>query len=733
MPINTRSISIGILLLLTPAAALASRPQRWIVTTQSDFQEGEFNGVAVSSKGMVSRAPSLELVLDTKQAYVHSAVADASGTLYVGTGNEGKIFRIQPGSEGSEFADLDENGVFALAVDSSGRLYAATAPDGNVYRIDAQGNAEVFASPGEKYLWDLAFDQQGNLFVATGPKGIIYKVDSQGKMSSFFDCDEFHIVRLAFDIDGNLLAGTAPGGELLRIAPDGKASVLFDSDLEEIKAIASDRYGTLYATALSYEANTPTPAGTRANRPRAVTISPKAEGEDSETVEVEGTRKGKKLEVYRISREGLVDTIYSEDNSMAFDLLVRPDLSVLLATSDRGRILSLDQNRFLKLLAQSPDDQVTHLIQAGDAIFATTSNLGKVYRLGGNDSTTGVYESKVFDGSVLSHWGRLEWRTIGSGGQAPQLFSRSGNTKEPDKTWSDWDGPYSNSDGEAIQSAPARFFQWKAEFAGPSPSVTAGGIALDSVGVSYLQDNVAPQITQLTVHPAGSGFVTQPAPQLPGSGSLGGPDKAHIRSLPPQIRDLEGPQVKIPPRQVFIPGARALSWEASDANDDDLTYSIQLRAQGESEWRVLVEKTEDNHYTLDGTSLPDGTYLFRVTASDLASNPPALAKESRLSSRPFQVSNTPPSIEISEPSISGTGATLEFEARTPVTPLYQAEHSLDAGDWQILYPEDGIADSRQESYRISLSNLSRGEHTLLVRVVDVVGNIGTGKVTFTIQ
>ena len=732
MTIKTRYFSPIFLFFFLPLVLLASRPARWITTTQEDFLEGEFTGVAVSSQGRLTRAPALQLVLDTQQAYIHSAVADRVGAVYVGTGSEGKIFRIPATGEAREFADLEENGVFALAIDSANRLYAATSPEGAVYRFDAQGKPQVFASPREKYLWDLAIDTQNNVYVATGPKGIIYKIDSSGNSTTFYDSDQIHVVRLAFDINGNLLAGTAPGGQLLRFSAEGKASVLIDSDLDEVKGIANDRYGNVYATALSFEA-APKKSATPTARPRALTISPATKTEDSETVEVEGIRRGKKLELYRVNQQGLVETLYSEDASMAFDLLVRPDLTVLLSTSDRGRIVSIDQEGVLKLLAQSPDDQVTRLVQAGSTVYATTSNLGKVYRLGGTGSDPGVFQSKVLDAKVLTQWGRVQWKLNGSGGQAPRIFSRSGNTSKPDTTWSDWSNSYSNAEGDDIKSPPARFLQWKAEFPVETTPLSAAGIALDSISISYLQENVAPRISKLTVHPAGSGFIKQPTALAPGSGSLGGPDRAHVLSLPNEIRKLEGQMTSIPPRRVYIPGARSVSWEANDVNEDDLRFSVHLRAEDESEWKILVRDTANTHYTLDGSSLADGTYLFRIIASDLAGNPPDLARESSLTSRPFLICNTLPIVALGTPTVNGTAVTLPFQSRTTVSSVYQTEYSLDAGAWRIIYPTDGISDGREESFEINLSNLSRGEHTVSIRVIDIVGNMGTGRITFSVQ
>ncbi|HEV8121411.1 MAG TPA: hypothetical protein VGQ67_10490, partial [Candidatus Polarisedimenticolia bacterium] len=66
-------------------------------------------------------------------------------------------------------------------------------------------------------------------------------------------------------------------------------------------------------------------------------------------------------------------------------------------------------------------------------------------------------------------------------------------------------------------------------------------------------------------------------------------------------------------------------------------------------------------------------------------------------------------------------------------PLSRAEASLDAARWTPLSPVDGVGDSRTESYTLPLEGLRPGEHTAIVRVFDLLGNVGSGKATFTTE
>ena len=722
---NYRCLLGSALFLLLSAIFLgATQPARWTTSQQSEFLQGEFTGVSVTSDGKLILAPALEPLMNSEEAFIYSAVVDQGGNLYVGTGNNGKILRVNSRGQGSEWARLEHAAVYALAVDSLGRVYAGAGPDGKVYRINDRGETEVFFDPDEKYVWTLAIDGQNNLFVGTGPKGTIYKVNPQGQGDVFYDSKETHITALEWDLDGNLLAGTAPGGLLFRISSDGSPFVIYDSPLREIKTITVDRYGNIYAAALLR------PEGPEEkSAPETPTSARTAATSGEVTLEISGTGEGTGLEIYKVDRENLVDLLYASDDELAFDLLIRSNGNLLVATGNKGRILSIDPHKFVTLLSESPEEQVTRLLEWEGRIYATTSNLGWVFELLSQPSSKGVYESKVLDAEMLASWGVIAWEMSDSMSGPVRVYTHSGNTEVPDQTWNDWSDAYSDAEGSQIESPPARFFQWKIEFLqeGESTALTSQRNAVESVTISYIQRNMSPQITSLTVHPPGIAFV-RPAAANPAAGIFpGGPDQAHIRSLPRSVRDLGTQPGQPPSRTVYSAGAQSVSWTAEDPNRDDLLYSIYYRRQDEVSWKLLAEDLKETYYTIDGVSFPDGAYFVKVMISDRASNPSAQALESEMVSKSFVIANSSPSLELGVPQVQGTRATLEFTVQTKGSVVHQAEYSVDAGPWDILFPGDGIADSDSEHYTLGIENLEPGEHAVTLRVVDSVGNIGTGK------
>src|SRR6185295_7849497 len=133
--------------LLCVLSAKASEPEIWSVDSRADVLKGDSKGVSIDDNGVISLAPKLTESFRTEQPYVWSSAIDASGNVYLGTGGDGKVFKVDASGKGALFADLAELNVSALAIGKSGEVFAATLPDGKVYQISSTGNATVYFDP----------------------------------------------------------------------------------------------------------------------------------------------------------------------------------------------------------------------------------------------------------------------------------------------------------------------------------------------------------------------------------------------------------------------------------------------------------------------------------------------------------------------------------------------------------------------------------------------------------
>jgi hypothetical protein len=167
---------------------------------------------------------------------------------------------------------------------------------------------------------------------------------------------------------------------------------------------------------------------------------------------------------------------------------------------------------------------------------------------------------------------------------------------------------------------------------------------------------------------------------------------------------------------------------AVDPNEDDLLYDVYYRAADEKTWKKLRDRIDEDFATWDSHAMPDGTYVFRVVATDAPSNPPGRALAAEKLSAAFDVDNTPPRIENIKAQVQPTSVRLTFAASDTFSIIRETACAVDAGDWLPLQSADGLDDSRTESYDVPLPRPGPGEHSIVVRSMDAAGNTGSGKV-----
>jgi len=735
-----------ILPILLAVPLFAVTPSFWEVRTYEDFQKGKLSSLSLTSDDRLILAPRYDMVFDTQQTLILSTASDSKGNVYLGTGHDGKIYKVDPAGQGALLADLNELDIMALAVDSKDALYVGASPNGKVYKIEPGAQPKEFFDPATKYIWSMVFDKQGRLMVGTGDKGIIYRVGTDGKGAPFYDTDETHIVSLAMDRDGNVIAGGDPKGYLYRISPEGKAFVLYDSGLREVHTVAIATDGRIFAAvlngsasspALSAPQSNPTP-GTNDGGGITVTIGASASvAEAAQVVEITTEPAGvdagssstpsrrsaatgpAQSVILEVLPKGEVNTLWRLKDERVYSLLPHAG-RLLFSTGTKGRIYSIDDSRNTTLLVESTEEQTTRLLEVGNRVYATSSNTGKLFNLSDATSASGSYESIVRDTNAISSWGTMSWKADNAG--QIQFLTRTGNTGVPDKTWSDWTTVPSTG---AVSSPAARFAQWKAVL---TAGVGANRVspALDSVIIPYLQQNFRPEITTVDVLPPGVALA-KVTPML-SNGSPAPTDPALIRA---NVRAGLQQSGKTPPRRSVEKGAQSFQWTATDRNQDALIYEVYYRGETERTWKLLKKGLEENFYTINSDALPDGRYIVKIVASDSPSNPiagtPAGALTAEMESRPFSIDNTPPTVKIQQTAITGGRVRVAIDATDATSTLNQSEISVDTGPWQALFPGDGITDSKNETYTYQSDTLAPGEHVIAFRTYDQSDNVGIGK------
>jgi hypothetical protein len=337
-----------------------------------------------------------------------------------------------------------------------------------------------------------------------------------------------------------------------------------------------------------------------------------------------------------------------------------------------------------------------------------------LFRMGTTREREGTYESRVNDAKFISRWGSISWRADTPAGSSIEFYTRSGNFKRPDQTWSDWAGPYRDQDGSQITSPAARYIQWKAVFRGTASARPL----LDEVSVAFLNQNLPPDISLFKVSNAGertsaSSSASSATVSTASVTVTATPQITYAGMSPSGQGDNDKPVM--------------LTWKASDPNGDDLEYGLYLKSTDESRWHLLKDKIKSTSYTIDPSTVADGQYTAMLVATDVLSNPPATARKDRMLSTPFWIDNTPPQVTEAHSEVKGNRAIVQFRAEDTTSPLHIAQSSVGSDHWQDVTSDDGIIDSRTETFTVKTGDLSPGEHVITLRAYDTAGNVGVGK------
>jgi hypothetical protein len=726
-----KRLLLVLILVLGSTVTYAALPTFWQVSTESELLRGEVENLAIDSFGRLTLGPTSTTIYDTSAPFLWTVVNAPDGSLYAGSGNEGQVYRIDSSGRGTVFFDTDELEVHAIAPVPGGGVYVGTSPDGKIYKVDASGKGSVFFDPADRYIWSLVVDRSGNVFAATGDKGVIYKITPDGKGMPFYGTRATHAMALAFDRDGRLIAGTESPGRVFRIDASGKPFVLLESSYAEIRTIRVDNAGTIYVAAVSGRGSTGGDRGspTAAPEPATQVLTPSVSTEITVVAIAESpvspaqpatsppARSAPSAgALFRILPDGASDLIWESREDLPYDVAFEPGGTLLVATGNKGKIYRLAGDPLQPtLVARVNAQQVTSLQPEREGrMIVATSNPGRLLRLSATRADRGTYTSDVRDAQTVAMWGTIKWQEGSTGGRV-EVSTRSGNTRTPDETWSEWTAPYSDRDGSPITSPRARYLQWRAVlFAsrGESPYLT-------SVTAAYLPRNLRPRVTSITIHPPGTVF-QRPFPTDPEIAGFEGdlPEKRAAAQSPGSSPSLG--------RRTYQKGLLTIVWRAEDDNRDELTYDVLYRREGETAWKALKRSMTEAILVWDTSSVPNGRYFVRVVAADTSSNSPATALSGAMESTSFDIDNTPPTIAVTAVRREASRVTITFDVRDANSAVQKADYSLDGDRWQTIYPRDGIADSRFEQFELTLDG-EAGVRGVILRATDALNNVASAR------
>jgi hypothetical protein len=589
------------------------------------------------------------------------------GSLLLGTGNEGKLLKVAGGTV-SVLAETKALVVTSLAQAFGGAVVAGTLPDGKVLKWEKGKLTDLATLKGAEHVWSVAYDAKAKVvYAATGPEGKLFRITQTGDAQVYFDAPEQHLMSVAVAPDGTVYTGASDKAKLYKVTAPGRASVLFDFGRTEVRAIAVNATGEVFAIANDIKSSSSAPSRSRGEAP----AQPSATGSKA---------KGKGT-LYSFGADGRPDQLLDDTDEHYTSLALGDDGRPYVGTGVEGRVYTVDAGHTSVLVADAEERQVGALVMAGKDRYVVASDPAVVHAVKGVGGPDAVWTSKVLDAGIRARFGQLSWDASGT----LELSTRTGNTKEPDDTWSAWSNPVTAP--TLVTSPVGRYFQVRARFAKDPKAV------LNQVEVAFLTDNLRAVLTNVDAR-GGDGETGDDSPK-----PSGGPITRRAESTV------------------------NLTWKLDNPDKDELRYRLQYKLLGTTDWFDLLkpgEKLTKENYSWETSDLPEGRYRVRVTASDEISNPPDRVTRDTRESGIVLVDNTPPTID----TLAAAGTHLKGVAQDGVGPIARIEVSVAGSDeWFPYFPADGIFDEQREELDVDVKNVAKTLPALFtVRVYDKANN-----------
>jgi hypothetical protein len=672
-------LALGCVCVLAAGPADAVGTREFLLDSLEELTGGDLTGTAVDSRGQVRAGLLLGSlpIADATSAWCSLVLAD--GSVLVGTGNTGKVFKVQ-GGKVTEYAATGQMAVTALVQDASGAVLAGTIPNGKIFKLETQGKATPYVDlPGVQHVWALVLDPKTkSVFAGTGPDGKLFRIDQGGKAQVHFDSDESHLISVAVAPDGTVYTGSSGKAILYKVAAAGRAVVLYDFDGDDVKAIAIGKDGRVFAIGNEHQSPPEVPSHS--------SWSPNATQPATPAKPMQLPRPGKGT-LMRFDADGHPEKMLFNAETHFQSLTIGDDGQPYVGTADKGMVYTVDDAHTSALVADTDERQVGTMVLAGAKKFVVTSDpvvFREVRAIGGPDA---VWTSKALDTGLRARWGKLMWRADGQ----VELSTRTGNVEKPDTTWTDWSAPLGTPG--TITSPPGKYIQVRARFAKDPKAV------LREIQIPFITDNARAVITSVDAEMKGAPAArSSKKDEVPASGDE-----------PPKHSNT----VKV-------------SWKVDNPDSDKLRFRMWYRLEGAQAWRAAMLPDQihtDKDFEWDTSGLPEGLYRVRVEGTDELVNPPPAVTRHELVSSTVIVDNTPPVFK----DLAVNGKRVRATVVDGVGPITHLDVAVDAQTktWTPFHPQDAIFDEATESFDIDLTPMlsGPGPHIVAIRAYDAAGNM----------
>lgn len=744
-----------------------------------DVPSRKLKGLATRSDGRLLAGPVFRDLAGTIPAdLVWSLAPGASETQwFVGTGPEGRIFQVdvdfaKASYTAKELAKIDDTQIFALLRLKDGSFLAGTSPKGMLSLVRGGKAVAQTLLPADSVLDLLPLDDGKFVLAATGNPGEIYRIDvakfaasglaakketpvelAARGVSLFGEIKDRNVRRLALLPDGRVVAGSSPKGNLYQFPKDGGAPVfLMENKESEVTDLLVMPDGGLYASfvpagtvneARFKNQNRPNQQANGGNGPQGLPTPPgpspmqgtQAQGDQSSSNEPFSGTPPEKFNgrgvLVHLPAGGFPEVVSSRMGQAFYHLALHGEW-VLISGGEQGDLFGYDPvNRMALTFPGSVSAQLNELravSSSGDRYLVLRNNPTGFSVVDFKTSEPRSAETRKLDIGQAGTLGALRFGRLSDvAASQVSLEARGSQGADEVEGWTAWqslrlldkEGSLANVGWTATPQMKGRYVRLKVTL----PPELPASASLDRAVWFYTPQNRRPQLTEF--HTLSSNFELIPPPEpsvsttqtlgqlLTQSGNESASDKRKINFQNSQI--------------VPSPGMQVFYWTVTDPDGDSLAATFSLRKEGEAEWNTVAVDTTLPYAQIDISHLAEGLYRTRLVVREQAPRPEADRLSASFETDDLLIDRTPPAIVASEARMEASRLVIRVAAKDALSMIEGAEVVLNNG-WRTSteQPEDGIRDSREESFVIEIPrDRAAGATQAEVNVYDAIGNRST--------
>jgi len=430
--------------------------------------------------------------------HIFAMATDVAGRLLAGiSGKKCRLCRFEGAKMDVLFEPPDANYIFAIALDDGGNIFLGTGPQGKIYKLDSLGRkSELIYGSRDKNILSLAAGRDGWIYAGSDSRGLIYRINPRTKETRvLYDSDQPEVTALLWRADSGSDAGlyaAATSARMVQAQAQFAAAAMArpspgrpETEVEKEEISSGGKGGRKLEIPNTEK---PTPAQQAQAPPPARKPPQPAEGSH----------------IYHITDEGFVTDVFGE--TAVFFCLAEQSGKLLVGTGNNAQLYSVDRASEQEAVIYEDEQasQITAIAVSGQDVYLGTANPAKLLKLGSGFAAEGTYLSDLIDAGQPANWGKIQLEAQIPHASKVMVSARSGNVKDVnDPTFSAWSEPVEVTEPVQLTCPLGRFCQYKLILQSQDGLESP---VIREIAVASTVPNLAPRVESVSAGPvAGAG------------------------------------------------------------------------------------------------------------------------------------------------------------------------------------------------------------------------------------